>query len=1245
MSYGLKYISYAKGLSQNTWRVEFEEKNYTPSEGSTPTQITLTGEGVRIGYDREDDRFNLIYSRYVELSLKVTSNFNISTLQFDDERKYKVKIYKDNVIEFVGWLIPSFPSQEFEDDTIATFKVMAKDTLNQLKQIKFVNENPTDVTNKDYFTNLIAQCLRQTGIQLNFEIYYNKYENGMSKTINDCPLNQLTCDVTSFKDTNGEYYNYYEVLEILLQEHDLKLIQAEGKWIIYSQIELVDGSIVGRTYNYLGVKITNKTVNTDKDIHTNGLKVVNNTQIRKDIPLQQVSAIYNVGEDENLVANGDLDSFSAGIPLNWNLSSNWNSGEISANAGGGIIIDNTFLSRPSGISPDAPITETSLNPSKYIESDPINIAGLNSFKLSAELYADSDIDTIRIRIEMYLGTTRKYYVDRYGKIARSATSIYVDKGDTDIAKMLDISWKNESDDFSVEYVDTMKIRIYPGVRLRSGDPSRMMVKYRNISITGTPIFYDTDYIGRKWEYTNTNLPTSKKQESFNIKFQDFGIFPSREKRHKSKLYLSDKTTQTKDWKRTSESTNHTLVESILIDRLAITSKYGDIIEGSVYGYIGLFDTLTIDSTNQRFLVLWSEYSLQSNQSEIYITELYATSVNTNIKIYDLFQNDKIVDVSSSGDVTTININETFDPPITQNGGVIHGVLYPDGGIDALPIDTTNPRAGNKGILIFGANYAEGIQLGNKNNQTLVEVLGGKLNIGDSKLYSYNITTGDDEVFVGLGIDSHEFQVDGRIMAVGGVEVGQGGVWITKQMTPEGLIYGQITAETAITVNSPIVNFPTQIYIKEVGGIGENPVQFNTQVEFNQPIFITESSDPRSAVTKQQLETAVADLTLGEFGQYLDSNENPNIFDAPYGASYVAGLLTNLPNGMYKGHSIKMAIGQDKPNEATYMAFGLPRDDFDGKIYLRGIYENGEVDTGWKAVGGDIQNFTIYRNEAEIQRLGYYYEIDKGDQNVFVGFDKTNGDFEIAMMIADSESVIVTEARTVMRAEDGRLCYQFGNNEPVKYALSSEVGTGAAIAYSGQSPISVDGTLIKIQVANGSQNGYLSSADWTTFNNKQNALSNASSTVSGILTNTDWTAFNNKLGQRSTIESTNFLNFASGSALFFGQDPTDIYTADARINVYDKNGVGGLDLVLYTMKDNSDIILITKNSKVIMQRVEVPASTSTMFTEVEIGNLLPNSIININGTNFNWKLNTTPTNGQKFLVQYDSSKNTFFFVPA
>jgi hypothetical protein len=1013
MSYGLKYTATAKGISPNVWRVEFEEKNFTPANGSTPIQLTLVGDGLRIGYDREDDRFNLIYSRYAEIALKVTNTFNISTLQFDDERKYKIKIYKANILEFVGWLIPSFPSQEFEDSSIATFKIMAKDTLNQLKQIRFVNEKPTDITNKDSFTNLIAQCLRQTGIELNFEIYYNKYEDRMSKTINDCPLNQLTCDVTSFKSSTGENLNYYEVLEILLQQHDLKIIQAEGKWLIYSQIELFDGSIVGRTYNYLGVKITNKTVNTDKDIHTTGLKVLNNTQVRKDIPLQQVTAIYNVGDDENLLINGDLDTFSAGIPVNWNLSSNWNAGEISANTGGGIIIDNTFLSRSGGISPETEIADSSLSSSKYIESDPIDISSLNSFKLSAELYADSDIDTIRIRIEMIGSSTNtfQYYVNKYGKVVRSASSIYVDKGDIDTAKMLDISWKNESDDFDMEFVDTMKIRIYPGVRLRSGDPSRMMVKYKNIVLTGSPRFYDTEYIGRKWEYTNTNLPTSKKQEPFTIKFEDFGIFPSREKKHTSKLFLANKTSQTKDWKRTNETVNHSLVESMLIDRLAVSSKYGDIIEGSVFGYVSLFETLTIDSTNQRFVVLWSEYSLQNNQSEVYVTELYATSVNTSIKVYDLFENDKIVDVTSTEEVSTINVNDTFDKPITTNGGIIHGILYPDGGIDSLPKDTTNPRAGNKGVLIFGGTNAEEITLGNKENQTLVDVLGGKIKIGYNLFYDKSIIDGEGDVVKQLGLDS-DFQVDGRIEAVSGISVGQDGVLmtITKELGVGGQTYGQIDAHNELRLISPVVNVTQTLGVNQITGINGNFITANAPIYFTQPIYVQASANPNSPITNAQFDTALSSYDFGNiriYGSVDVASNGSNIT--------LSGLYTLDGVGLQVGVKVLVKDQTDPKENYIYIAgvgawsrvTDLPNNSIKGvQVQVLG---GGTVNKGGIFVNTNTTEVTIGTTNVTFRQsfqnvLGFNSASLIANNQIFSGTNKFTNKLEVRTPLSDTEAV-------------------------------------------------------------------------------------------------------------------------------------------------------------------------------------------------------------------------------------------------
>ena len=54
-------------------------------------------------------------------------------------------------------------------------------------------------------------------------------------------------------------------------------------------------------------------------------------------------------------------------------------------------------------------------------------------------------------------------------------------------------------------------------------------------------------------------------------------------------------------------------------------------------------------------------------------------------------------------------------------------------------------------------------------------------------------------------------------------------------------------------------------------------------------------------------------------------------------------------------------------------------------------------------------------------------------------------------------------------------------------------------------------------ASASVTGIISSTDWNTFNNKQNALSTASASVSGILSSADWNIFNNK---QATLSAAN-----------------------------------------------------------------------------------------------------------------------------
>ncbi|MCP9756619.1 hypothetical protein EGI26_15750 [Lacihabitans sp. CCS-44] len=90
------------------------------------------------------------------------------------------------------------------------------------------------------------------------------------------------------------------------------------------------------------------------------------------------------------------------------------------------------------------------------------------------------------------------------------------------------------------------------------------------------------------------------------------------------------------------------------------------------------------------------------------------------------------------------------------------------------------------------------------------------------------------------------------------------------------------------------------------------------------------------------------------------------------------------------------------------------------------------------------------------------------------------------------------------------------------------GSGTVTNVAASSPISVvNGTTtptLSISQANSTTNGFLSTADWNSFNNKQNALSNANATTNGILTSADWNTFSNK-------GSFNLPSLTDGSVLF------------------------------------------------------------------------------------------------------------------
>ncbi|RFS16999.1 hypothetical protein [Emticicia sp. C21] len=722
MAYQLKYYATAYGQSPDEWKVELLEKDYSGSS----SELILMGNGIRIGHDREEDRYAPILSRYAEMHLKGTNTFQLDDLQFDDERKYQVKIYKANVLEFTGWLVPFYSSQEFEDISVIVIKIMAKEGINRLKDINFNDLHPNVASKKQSVRSLIQQALKETGHDLPLFIYYNKYDSAMAKSSASCPLDQLYIDVRSLLSKDNTYINYYELLERLLTVHDLRLFQSGGHWVIASAIEAADGFLQGRGYAADGTPTGSAIFNTDVVIHTGGLKVIKGAINRKDIPYQEFSSYYEVGPQANLLPNGEFTSFSsASTPLNWTKVGVWTIMEIESIPGGGIVIKNTYT------------TSDGLD-IKYLESEPISITEYSSFQFKGEALVEGDIDNIKFAIILYKSTNAsiKYYVDKYGTIKKTEQVLLLNKGAVSFDCNFVISGATTP---YYDGVDRIKIRIYPGVKASNTVPVNKTVRYRNLQLLGFRSNYDINYTGREYKFANASLPNSKKANKKTIYYQD--NIGAVQLSFRNSFFVGDTPTLTTAWKRASEITTYTLAESVLIDRLATNSRFGDIFEGKVKGFVSLLDTPFLTNNTKRFMVLYCEYSLQTDTTELLLTELYVDEISINRKVLDRFKDDKVLDVSNGQIASSINLNNDFDSPITAGGGgPIFGNIFSDGGIDALPEDSDSPQAQNKGLLKLGSSLAKKLQLGNLGS--LTEII-GRLGVKNNNNFLGEFLIGDN----------------------------------------------------------------------------------------------------------------------------------------------------------------------------------------------------------------------------------------------------------------------------------------------------------------------------------------------------------------------------------------------------------------------------------------------------------------------------------------------------------------------
>jgi len=239
MAYGVKYrLSYTNFIGV-TIQADVEKLDYVGSI----IEYDGGAEAIKPRMDGSEDTHDPIKVSYLELSFFVDTFGDYAEFLDIDDRDYRVKLYENGTLAGIYWVIAEMISEPLETGKYE-IKITAKDGLNTLKNIEY----PAD--GRKLITTVIAECLEETGHQVNFQVDIDFNHSGESTS--DQPINQTYLDTDLYRKNNVENWRCFDVLKDVLEQFSCRIQQRYGKWVITRIDVLYDGSFSGNEYDYTG---------------------------------------------------------------------------------------------------------------------------------------------------------------------------------------------------------------------------------------------------------------------------------------------------------------------------------------------------------------------------------------------------------------------------------------------------------------------------------------------------------------------------------------------------------------------------------------------------------------------------------------------------------------------------------------------------------------------------------------------------------------------------------------------------------------------------------------------------------------------------------------------------------------------------------------------------------------------------------------------------------------------------------
>ena len=248
MAWAVKYRGEFYDLKGLYWRIEIEEDAFA----GAITEMKMGGSPLTIEHmaGGDDLLLNPIKGSQAIFTVISETSFQWVGLYSSENLKYRCSIYTvyntTATLYWRGYLTADY--EEPYGDTPYMVSVTATDALGILKDIKY-DDAGTPYDGRRYESQVILDCLGKIGFTA-FNEFINVYEDRISDTSADSPLDQIQIDVDVFRDMYC-----YEVLEEVLKKYNAVIRQSRGIFWLYRPTELkTSGDVYYRAFTAYDTK-------------------------------------------------------------------------------------------------------------------------------------------------------------------------------------------------------------------------------------------------------------------------------------------------------------------------------------------------------------------------------------------------------------------------------------------------------------------------------------------------------------------------------------------------------------------------------------------------------------------------------------------------------------------------------------------------------------------------------------------------------------------------------------------------------------------------------------------------------------------------------------------------------------------------------------------------------------------------------------------------------------------------------